>query len=194
VQVAADASLIVDGAVTADKLAANSVVAGKVAAGAISTDQLAANAVRAGKLAVDEALITTAAQMGTAVVGTATIQDLAVGTLKITGGAVSEAVHASWSGDVETYSDTNFLNVPTFTVTIPGKYILRASLIFTAGARMKVFVNGSIAYSADGWGEKNFEFIGDWGVGTYTVSIWGNSESAGSRARYAFGSIVLLKR
>lgn len=48
---ASGAELIVDGAITADKLAVNSVTAGKIAAGAVAADQIAANSVIASKIA-----------------------------------------------------------------------------------------------------------------------------------------------
>ena len=44
--------LIVDGAITADKLAANSITAGKIQAGAIGATQIAANAITTSKLAI----------------------------------------------------------------------------------------------------------------------------------------------
>ncbi|WP_083197017.1 phage tail protein [Rhizobium sp. AC27/96] len=47
----ASANLIVDGAITADKIAANAVVAGKIAANAITAGTIAANAVTAGTIA-----------------------------------------------------------------------------------------------------------------------------------------------
>ena len=51
VQEAIDATLIVDGAVIADKLATNSVVSSKIAAGSVTTDKLVANVITADKLA-----------------------------------------------------------------------------------------------------------------------------------------------
>ncbi|WP_152522364.1 hypothetical protein [Sphingobium sp. HDIP04] len=51
-QKAADASLIVEGAVLAEHLGADSVTAGKVAAAAINTRELAANSVRANQMAI----------------------------------------------------------------------------------------------------------------------------------------------
>ncbi|MFK0163484.1 carbohydrate binding domain-containing protein [Rhizobium sp. NPDC090279] len=47
----ASASLIIDGAVTADKIAANAVTAGKIAASAVTAGTIAANAVTAGTIA-----------------------------------------------------------------------------------------------------------------------------------------------
>lgn len=52
VRKAAGSELVVDGAISADKLAANSVVAGKIEAGAIGADEIAANAVIAKHLIV----------------------------------------------------------------------------------------------------------------------------------------------
>ncbi|MGM4981864.1 phage tail protein [Rhizobium sp. 11_C7_N12_5] len=47
----ASASLIIDGAITADKIATNAVIAGKVAANAVTAGTIAANAVTAGTIA-----------------------------------------------------------------------------------------------------------------------------------------------
>lgn len=51
VRLAAEASLIVDGTITAAKLVANSITAGQIAAGAISATEIAANAITASKIA-----------------------------------------------------------------------------------------------------------------------------------------------
>ncbi len=85
-------------AIVSDKLAANSVIAGKiatnavvagtVAAGAIGASEIAAGQIRATHLAADFVLAY-ASQFGTAVIGTAQIQDLSVGTLKIANAAVT---------------------------------------------------------------------------------------------------------
>lgn len=48
-----DSTLIVDGAVIADKIAAEAITAGKIAAGAIAADNIQANAVTAEKMAAD---------------------------------------------------------------------------------------------------------------------------------------------
>ncbi|WP_159795630.1 hypothetical protein [Puerhibacterium puerhi] len=50
---AADSSLIVDGAITADKLKSNAVTTDKLAANAVTADKIEANAVTAGKIAAN---------------------------------------------------------------------------------------------------------------------------------------------
>jgi len=89
-------------AISSDKIAANAITAGKIAAGAISSSQIAAGEIRAVNLA-SETLITQAGQLGTAVIGTAQIQDLSVGTLKVANNAISETVAAYWGGGVLDY-------------------------------------------------------------------------------------------
>jgi len=91
-------------AVTADKIEANSIIAGKIAAGAISSAQIAAGEIKAVNLA-SETLITSAAQLGAAVVGTAQIGDLqvnsakianlTVGNSKVTGNAITTLSNAN---------------------------------------------------------------------------------------------------
>ncbi|WP_404862065.1 phage tail protein [Georhizobium sp. MAB10] len=73
-----NANLIVDGAIIADKLAANAVVASKIATNAITADKIAANAIVAGKIAANA-------------VTTATIATGAVTATEIAAGAVSAA-------------------------------------------------------------------------------------------------------
>jgi hypothetical protein len=82
------AGQIAANAVTADKIAANAITAGKIAAGAITSTEIAAGQVRAVNLA-SETLITSAAQLGSAVVISAKIGDLQVETIKIAGDAVT---------------------------------------------------------------------------------------------------------
>ncbi|WP_181449500.1 hypothetical protein [Azospirillum thermophilum] len=86
-------TLIEDGGITTDKLAAGSVVAGKIAANAVTAGTIAANAVQAGNLAAGSVtaeklstgtLITDSAQLGTATVKTITIEGNAV-TVPTTG-------------------------------------------------------------------------------------------------------------
>ena len=78
---AASAELIVDGAITTDKLTANAVTAGKIAAGAIETDKLAANAVSADKIAANAI---TAAKIDTNAITSDKILAGAVTSAKIT--------------------------------------------------------------------------------------------------------------
>jgi hypothetical protein len=73
------ANEIAANAITSAKIAANAITAGKIAAGAISAAEIAAGAITATKLSVTEALITNAIQ----------VQDLVVGTTKISNNAVT---------------------------------------------------------------------------------------------------------
>ncbi|NEI70949.1 hypothetical protein GR212_15300 [Rhizobium lusitanum] len=99
-------SLIVDGAITAAKIAANAVTAASIAAGAITTDALAANAVTTAKIAAGAitasqiaantitagqiaANTLTAGQIAAGAIGATQIAADAVTTAKIAAGAVT---------------------------------------------------------------------------------------------------------
>ncbi|NKJ04123.1 phage tail protein [Rhizobium sp. SG741] len=71
----ASASLIIDGAITADKIAANAVIAGKVAANAVTAGTIAANAVTAGTIAAG------AVSAGQIAAGAITTDKLAAGSI-----------------------------------------------------------------------------------------------------------------
>lgn len=106
---AGDGELIVDGAITAakiaagtitaneiaantitaDEIAANTITAGQIAAGAISADEIAANAVQADKMAANSITAANAA-LANAVVTEAKIADLAVTNAKINDLAASK--------------------------------------------------------------------------------------------------------
>ena len=101
---AASAELIVDGAITTDKLAANSVTASKIAAGSITSDHLAANSVTAGKIAAgaigaDQIAsgAVTVGKIGANAVETTNIADGAVTTDKIYANAVTASKIAAGS-------------------------------------------------------------------------------------------------
>lgn len=138
----ATASMVVDGAITADKIATNAITAdkvsanaitvGKIAAGAISSAQIAAGEIKAVNLA-SETLITQAGQLGSAVIGTAQIQDLSVGTLKVANNAITETTGASWNGPS---TDGSFVDLAIvyFSDGAAQRYLIQASLLGTGGA------------------------------------------------------------
>lgn len=95
-QRAADASLIVDGAVTATKVAAGAITTAKLAAGAVTANEIAAGAVVAGKIAAGAVTATeiNAASVRAAVltadsINAGMIQAGAVGASEIAAGAVT---------------------------------------------------------------------------------------------------------
>jgi hypothetical protein len=104
----AGGSLIVDGAVTADKvaanavtadkLAANAVTAGKIAAGAVSADQLAANAVTTAKLAAG-AVTTDKIAANSITAGLLATSGLITNTAQIADGIIANAKIQSLSAD-----------------------------------------------------------------------------------------------
>ena len=92
----ASSVLIADGAVNADKMAANSIEAGSIVAGAISTDKLAANAVTTAKLAADSV---TAGIIAAGAVSTSELAADAVTAEKIAAGTItSDRIKA---GDIQ---------------------------------------------------------------------------------------------
>lgn len=93
---AASAELIVDGAITTDKLTANAVTAGKIAAGAIETDKLAANSITAAKIGTNE-IITNAANIGNAVITGAKIANATIGDAQVSSLSASKISASSLS-------------------------------------------------------------------------------------------------
>ncbi|WP_205665464.1 phage tail protein [Georhizobium profundi] len=89
-----EGNLIVDGAIIADKLAANAVVASKIAANAVTADKIAANAIVAGKIAANA-------------VTTATIAAGAVTATEIAASAITAAKMAVGFGG-NFYYNTDF--------------------------------------------------------------------------------------
>lgn len=97
---AAGSSLIVDGAVisqkiaalavTADKIAADAVTANKILAGAITTDKISAGAITAAKLAATD-LITISAQIRDGIITNAKIADAAITSAKIGDAQITSA-------------------------------------------------------------------------------------------------------
>ncbi len=132
-----DASLIVDGAIKAnkiesgavetDKIAAGAIVASKIAAGQIAATHLAATNVISQTAQIADALISsakiidaaiTAAKIGTAAITTAKIGDLQVDTIKIAGNAVSTMDHANTAGSISVVAGAgSFVTVQTLTLT-----------------------------------------------------------------------------
>lgn len=90
--------VIVDGAITASKIASNAVTADKIDAGAITAGKIATNAVSAANIAAGAItaskldtgqLITTSAQIADGIITNAKIGDLAVNTIQIAGSAIT---------------------------------------------------------------------------------------------------------
>ncbi|MDR2297839.1 MAG: hypothetical protein LBE30_05800 [Comamonas sp.] len=84
----ASGELIVDGAITADKIAAKAITAAEIAAGAITATELAANSVTAGKIAANAV---TATQIAAGTITAAEIASGAITTVKIAANAVTAA-------------------------------------------------------------------------------------------------------
>ena len=94
----ARAELVVDGSITADKIAAKTITAAQIAAGAITATELAANSVTAGKIAANAVTATqiaagtiTAAEMASGAITTAKIAANAVTAAQIAAGTITAA-------------------------------------------------------------------------------------------------------
>jgi hypothetical protein len=98
-----NASLIVDGAIIADKIATNAVVADKIATNAITTNKIQAGAV--GSVAIDDATITNAK-----------IANLTITSGKIAANAVTSAGDDSSSGGVGVGYQNTWVTVADFDV------------------------------------------------------------------------------
>ncbi|MFD2439721.1 hypothetical protein ACFSS8_05875 [Paracoccus kondratievae] len=91
---AGSGELIVDGAITANKIMAGAVTADAIAASAIVTSKIAAGAVTADKITVSS-LSAISANLGSILVGSANIADGAITNAKIASAAITEAKIAS---------------------------------------------------------------------------------------------------
>jgi hypothetical protein len=92
-QIATDAitsDKIFANAITSAKIATDAITANKIAASSIITSKIATGAVTAAQISVSE-LSAISGSLGTIQVGSANIQDGAIGTLKIAGGSVTSA-------------------------------------------------------------------------------------------------------
>lgn len=90
---AGSSDLIVDGAITAIKVAANAITADKIEAGAITAAKVGTNEIIAHTANIKDGVISTA-KIGDAQISTAKIGDLQVDTIKIANNAVSIPVSA----------------------------------------------------------------------------------------------------
>jgi len=138
----ANGNLIVDGSVTALKIAANTITAGQIAAGTISATEIAAGAITAEKIATNavttDKLLANSITAGKLVVGTRPISTVGI-NLRIVNNQIV------WdSGAVITASDTGTLTATAIsanTVSYPG-----SSLYLVWNAANK---SGSFDYSTD---------------------------------------------
>jgi hypothetical protein len=103
--VAASADLIVDGAITATKIATDAVTADKIKAGEITTTKLAANAVTAAKIAAGTI---TAAEIASDAITSAKISAGAITAGKIAAGAVTATSLAVGSNSENVLPDSQF--------------------------------------------------------------------------------------
>lgn len=147
-------TLIADGAITTNHIAANTITAGMIQSNVINSDHIAANTIYGNKIITGSL---TAAQMATntitavsgvladACITTAKITDLSVDTIKITNGAVTASVsvvvdraggtHPQPAGTAGTFTD-----MPGAVITVTG--------IPTTGSRVVVAMSSVVAASS----------------------------------------------
>jgi hypothetical protein len=121
--------LIVDGAITADKIAANAITAAKINANAVTTDKLAANSITTDKIAANQitaGLIATGAisadkmAANSITAANAALGNASVDTLQIKGQAVTVPVRAQVGGNFVVSDAVNWQTVISLVINRQG--------------------------------------------------------------------------
>jgi hypothetical protein len=113
-----NAELIVDGAITAVKVAANAITADKIAANAVTADKIAANSVTAAKINVAN-LAAISATLGAVNIGNAIIGNLIVGTSNLDFRAVTASGGGSGTIEVPRGNSNGWYDIFSVTINNP---------------------------------------------------------------------------
>lgn len=195
-----ESTQITDDAVTAPKLAANSVVTASMAAGTIDADRILANSITGGLIAasgiitataqIDDGLITNA-KIANAAITTAKIGDAEVQTLKIDGNAVTipEGDSATISIDCAnsyTFLDSQLNTLDTWTVdTVPVGVIIGAAVGYEGEA-----TNGQDSGNATAYVKMTIEWRTN--DGSYSLNTTaGNSTIGVQSLRATYGGAAV---
>lgn len=136
----ANGELIVDGAITSRTMAAGAVTADVVAAGAITADAIAVGAVT-----------TQAIASGAITADSGIIADAAIGTLKLAGNSVTQAVSA-FSGTQIQLSSTSYTTIASLTMTVSGTQpIIVWGTFIAGGARLGSAGSFDFIYDGNYW-------------------------------------------
>ncbi|HHQ48196.1 MAG TPA: hypothetical protein ENK19_04850, partial [Acidobacteria bacterium] len=201
---------IAAGAILADHLAANSVIAGKIAAGAVSTDQLAANAItsdkiKAGAIGTDQlaagAVVAekiAVAQLAaiTAYMGTLILDEVVSSSnfAEPTGTAQGAGFRLSVTDGLEVYGSSNVFGGPTF--FNDGSFLVTIGLRLNDTATSKRYPSKSDFTTASKihlyqWTGTEWNFIGHFGqydTGTFGACTLYSEAPSGSTQK---GLLVL---
>ena len=177
IRVKAKGSLIVDGTITAGKIAVNTITAGNISANAITTDELATNAVTAVKVSANAITATkisagaiTADKVAANAITAVKIQAGAITTAKITAGAVTAttiATGAITAGKIEADA-INATHIAAGSITADN---LGARVITAGKLAIGDFTNLNI--------DRDYADEASWpgatGFYTTTNSLWGST-------------------
>lgn len=161
-----DGELVVDGAITANKISAGAVTADAIAAGAIVASKIAAGEITGDKLAATN-LITAEAQIGNLVVDTIKLKDGAVSVFNATGQAAPITNNsAAW-----TTTDTMTVNMGTssYAQAVIGLYTFALTAdpaSYPAGFRLQVYFAADLVAEID-----KSTLTANPGVRRYTLSL-----------------------
>jgi hypothetical protein len=200
-QRAADASLLVDGQVTALKLATDSV----------TTNALAAGVVTAAKVDTTSAVITDTIQIANAVVKTANIDDLQVTSLKIGNNAVTVPTSASTSGAISCpdNAETIVQTVSVVTSGAPAQVLLLATVQPQSTsnyyyAQVRIYRDTTLlwtatnyVYSTSGWSPVvNAQVLDAPAAGSYTykIAVYVSGTGAGAQAVNRVLTVMEVKK
>ena len=104
-----------------DHVIALTITSGLIATGAILADKIAANVISSSHLRTDTAVITASAQIQNLIVKTAHIDELQVGTTKITNNAITNS--GTWRGSPEiTHDNSTWFDIATLAITVLGGF------------------------------------------------------------------------
>ena len=191
--------LIVDGAVTANKIAAGSITSNHLTAGSVLASAIAAGAVTASKINVSS-LSAISADLGSIVVDTAHIQDLSVGTIKIANNAITTMATINQSNVSFSASYSNAWT-DVYAVSISGstgdRGIAMVNFTFstTHNVNYRVLLNGSVLPYGSGGGVGSDVVSFTYGVslsaGTNTLKIQAQGNNNDNNAVATFGAISL---
>lgn len=199
--------LIVDGAVTADKVAANAITADKISAGAVTAAKVGTNEIIASSANIKDGVIATA-KIGDAQITTAKIADLQVSTLKIADQAVTIPAGAYTAAALNSVANT-WVTCQTATITSTGAPInVMASLVqiiqvYAGTDQIRITRNGVTIYSANlpyyatGYGDihgglwtTNIIDVPGSGVVTYNLDFYQSKTTTGA---FTNRSITLME-
>ncbi|WP_051910071.1 hypothetical protein [Paenirhodobacter enshiensis] len=202
--------LIVDGAVTANKISAGSITSSHLTAGSVLASAIAAGAVTAAKISVSS-LSAISADLGSIVVDTAHIGDLAVTTLKVANNAITVMTTGAWTDyavtqnsgtDWTTTKSLSFTGTAGDKVMVLGYYSITSDTATALTSGVRALLNGveipgsALSLTAAVAGstttkELVFTGTGTLVTGTNTLTLQWHRSNTSARTDNTFNSISL---